>query len=441
MSEPYAERPRRSRRRRILIVAIVAILLALVARTVLDLWAGHLVSVETSRLEQTYGSLEGRNRNWEMVPLSENRARALRAAGALMVDRNEMADSTYRYLNSGAPLPVPADLRAFVERNTPAIGVAAAARDRPRSNWDADYPTGSNLPDWMEMRSLSNAIYLSSLIELEAGRPDGAAAAIASGLALSASVRQEPDVIAQLLRLHFAFQHFEAVQRLVTQSEPSRTSLDEFAKLLDENRLPDPFQLGLLSELKGFDSILARMENGSGVPHGMMADLLPMEVARVTGAAESPFWLSPLARFSRPLIRLARARYLEQMGKLIAWHMGPRPRPDFPETRSRWGLLNRLAYTPVLGIRQTIDTGDLFRTERALTELAVALRRFRLDRGHYPDVLSELAPTYVPAVDLDVYTGKPPAYVRQGSGFRLSAQTPTSRRGLTASALDWNVPK
>jgi hypothetical protein len=416
-----------SRLRKIWIVIIVGILLLLVARTGLDLWAGHRVNVEISRVEQQYGSLDERTLSAAPVPAGDNRARVIRAAAALTVPGPETNRPAFRGALP-ASAPVPPDLTAFVEANRLALRVADEARARRQSNWEADYTISrSNAPPWMDVRTLSNAIYLATRLDLHDGRPDDAARKIMSGLAVSASVRQEPDLIAQLIRCALGIQQFEVVQQLLIQAEPSKASLDELAKWLAENRMPDPMRLGLLSELKHFNAVLMRMEDGN--------------VVRMNGATDSPFWLGPLARLGRPLIRLAQVRHLEQVGHLLDVQAGPRPRPASAAAPAASSWLQRLDNLGIAGLERTMDTSDLFNGELGAAELAVALRRFRIDQGHYPDALSALVPVYVADVPIDPSTGRPPVYSREGAGFRLRLQGGRNFSALMAAALDWNVPR
>jgi RNA polymerase sigma-70 factor, ECF subfamily len=85
--------------------------------------------------------------------------------------------------------------------------------------------------------------------------------------------------------------------------------------------------------------------------------------------------------------------------------------------------------------------GDDFISELGATEVAVALRRFRLDRRAYPDDLSALVPGYLARLPIDPYTGKPPVYSHQGAGFDLRAQGSPSSFSRQRPTLDWAVPK
>ena len=426
MTETVMKRPKGTWRRRMLVVAIATILLLLLVRAVVDTWASSRIKVVVTRLEQQNGSLDLRTLSVPPVPEGENRARAIRAAAALinyapLTSWSEYQNSFSAFMKQQPPAPMPADLRAFVETNRATLRVAADARSRPQSNWEADYASESNVPRLLEVRTLSNTIYLAALRDLEVARPDDAAQSIASGLAMAASLRQEPWLIVQLIRMAVSVQHFEAVQRLLMHSEPSAASLGELAKWLGENRVPDPIHLGIVSELKLIHSKLPELDRAEGLAEMM-----------ITGAQPSSFGGRPFNWLGRPWIRLAWIECLEQMGQLLEVQTGPRPRPAPRPNRHP-------VFCP--GLERAMDSGDHFNSGLGLTELAVALRRFRIERGQYPDALSSLVPTYMASMPIDALTGKAPVYSRQGAGFRLQAEKGKNAFGSTAAVLDWKVPK
>jgi hypothetical protein len=424
MTDTALKRARGTRRRRIFIILISTILLILVMRAGVDFWARRQVDAEVSRLQQRYGGLEVPAWDARPVAAGENRARAFRAAAALLAGQHEMNRSVSAFLSVRAPNRVPQDLRAFVEANRPALRVADDARGRRAANWEADYAGGTSSLPWLDLRMLSGAISVAARMDLDDGRPDEAAQKIASGLALSASVRQEPNLIAQLIRVALGIQQFESVQRLISQSEPSTASLEDLARWLAENRTPGPMDVGLLSELRYFNAVFARAER--------------------TGPLAAPdeqfAFFGRFTWFARPLIRVLHARYLEQVGDLLDVQTGPRPRP-VAAAPAHLSFSKRLdGIIGVAGLRRTMDTDDLFKSGLGATELAVALRRFRLDHGTYPDDLSMLVPGYLANIPIDAFTGKPPVYVRQGAGFRLHAENAKNFDPRISAALAWTVP-
>jgi hypothetical protein len=428
---PPRVRTRRSSLRRVFIVVLSLVMIVLVARAGMDLWAGHRIRVVTATLEQRHGSLDASTLAVAPVPAAENRARAMRAAATFMVGQHQVAAKMSPFLRQPGPLAVPPDLRAFVEANRAALRVADEARARRLANWEADYARATNLPALLEIRTLSNAIYLAARIELDENRADAAATQLATGLSLSSSLRQEPAIIAQLIRCALGLLQFEGVQRLVTQFEPSKASLEELARWLAEERTPEPAHIGLLGELRLVSTALAQGDNGLG--EGLLGN------AGSGGNAST--WARRAIGFGKPMIRLAFAGTMEQIGHLLEIQTGPRPRPALPEVPQTWSPLKRLENMVIPGLARTMDSSDQFSSARGLTELAVALRRYRLDRGQYPDTLAALVPVYLPSVPIDPLTGAAPVYAREGAGFRLKAKKDATMSGAMAATLDWSVPK
>lgn len=403
--------------RRFTIVGIAFVLLLLLVRAGVDLWASRRVNAQVAELEARHGSLDVATLLVPPVPEQDNRARAMRAAGALLAATDTVGGgirdraALSRYVTQRAPTPMPEDLKAFVEANRAAMRVAHEARDRRLSNWEADYAAGTDTPGLLEIRRLSDALYLSARLDLDAGRADDAATSLSTGLALSASLRQEPSLIAQLIRCAVALQQYEGVQRLLTAFEPSEPALTMLANVLAENRAPAPMHLGLLGELKKFHR----------------------ELDRDAGAAP---WVA------RPLHRLAHAHYLEELGRLLDAELGPRPRPEVSAKEPPdWSIIPGGVALSIRGLERAVDTGDLHHTALGMTELAVALRRFRQAHGKYPDALAEVAPAFMATVPDDALTGKVPTYAREGSGFTLKSEHPKTQERQTAPVLAWTVTR
>jgi hypothetical protein len=416
--------------RRLVIVELALVLLLLAVRAGVDLWASRRVSAEMAKLEAQHGSLDIGTLLVAPVPENENRARAMRAAAALVVDQANVEQSLTRLHTERGPMAVPADLKAFVESNRAAVRVADEARSRRLSNWDVDYRTLHYAPGLLEIRRLSTVLYLDARMELDAGRTNEAAGALATGLALSASLRQEPSLISQLIRCAVALQHFEGVQRLITEADPSEASLAALSRALEENRAPAPMHLGLLAELKTFSRTL-----------GLAADGDVVSLLRASNQAEVSRRYRPFAWLLRPAIRVAQARYLEQMGRLLDAEAGPRPRRVVTAAPPRWSLVPGAVASGTAGLENAMNTGDVHASTLALTELAVALRRYRLERGEYPENLAALSPTYLANVPADALTGKPFAYARQAGGFTLRSEHPKAVERPTTVTLAWTVAR
>jgi hypothetical protein len=421
VTEPLAG----TRRRRWRLFVLAGILIVLVAYLGLDVWAGYRVNVAAARFDVRYGGLSDRHLTTAVVPAANNRARLIRAASALTVSMSTPATAAFTNLSRAPEMkPLSQELRAFVQANEPALNMIADAGARTESSWETEYADPSNAPPWMDIRALWQAVYVAALLKIEDGQPDEAAKRIASGLAMAASLRQEPNLIAQLYRIAIADRQFDAIQRLITRTEPSKTALEEVAGRLAENRAPDPVRVGLLGEVRLVHAALKRTGQG-GFEDGLF------------GRGPSP-WKGPLARVGRPFVRLAHASYLRDLEQLLDLQAGPRPRPQFKEP-SRLPLVGRLTGRLTAGLERAIATGDDFLSELGAAEVAVALRRYRLDRGAYPDELAALVPAYLAELPVNPFTAKPPVYARQSTGFTLTAPRSEIHTRAVPPTPEWTV--
>jgi len=411
--------------RRAAVLVGLGILFMLGSCTGFDVWANRQVEAEIARIEARFGTLDEKTRV-PAVPAADNRARMVRAAAALAV---RLQDRPYHYFGTPVPSPVPANLRAFAEANREAIRLAAEIRNRHQSNWEHKPGVRGDLP-WTDISILGDALYISALIEIEAGRADEASSLIVSDLGIGASMRQEAEFWPS------NEQALLATRRLLTASAPSKAALKEVAWWLNENRMPDGMRPRILARMKQGHEMFARLEQGD----------VDRDTAEIVYPESWPDWPSAFigiaAQIGRPFVRTAHLRYLQQMAQVIELESGPRPRPVLPEPPppEPWAFVDRLTHRFADGAWNYSDAGDDLAAELGAAEVAVALRRFKLDRKNYPDDLSALVPVYLTRLPIDPYTGQPPAYARQGDGFTLRAKA--SSPWMTRwRALEWNVPK
>lgn len=424
MADPTARPTRASRRRRIGLIGLLGLLLVLLAYVTTDALAGRFLEAELARLEPQHGYLRARTLVAPPVPAADNRARLVSAAAALAIPAPPaVVAALTRFGATSDTDVVPPDLRAFVEQNREAIQFAARIPTRTKASWDVDYGGGGSLP-LMEGRNLSNILYLNAMLELEARRPDEAARMIATALAASSSLNNEPQLIAQLVRMAMAQRQFMALQRLVLQSEPSKIALEDVARWLRENRA-DPFRIGLESELAYASTTMTNMGSGRADPSG------------------NHFPGSRLMlRILRPFVRLAHVRYLRNMESLIANQAGPRPRPVWEAPKaSPWSPIDAFAMTSLAGLARTVQAGDDYMSMLGASEIVVALRCHKLDHGSYPADLSALTPLYLDRLPINPYTGAVPIYARAGEGFTLRAPRDERYASKVRPTTDWKAAR
>jgi hypothetical protein len=415
------------RRRRV--IGLSTILVLLVAYTGCDFWAERRLASVLAPIEAKYGLLSGEAPRGPEVPALENRARLVKAAAALVNPGTPEQRSALSRLMSNPEQLVPSELLAYLETNAESLRIARQLRTRSATGFGLQYGLSGARPPLLDMRSLSNVIYLASVQAIDARQPDEAASLIAAGLALSSSARHEPDLITQLIRIAVADPPVDALQRLLQQVDVPRRALEELAAALAENRDPAPMTVGLIGEVRLVHSGFAALAAGRSSEH------MPVSLPWVAAP--------PLSRLMRPMIRRAHAQYLEEVGALLDQQTGPRPRPALPERprSARWSLVGLMSATLIPGLARAVQSGDDFASQQAAAELAVALCRFKLDRGVYPDRLSALAPTYLSAVPIDPFTGQVLVYSRGDKGFTITVKRSDARANSKRPTITWQIPR
>ncbi len=152
-------------------------------------------------------------------------------------------------------------------------------------------------------------------------------------------------------------------------------------------------------------------------------------------------WLAWLAR---PAVRVAHARVLDQLHRLIEYtRLEPFERearglrPPWEEPQPWWW--RNFTMFGTAGLARAAQSGDEYRALTMVSSTAIALRQCRLDRGAYPATLDELVPAYLSRVPVDPYTGRAPEYKTAGTGFKLTVAPPPASN--TAALLDWTIAR
>jgi hypothetical protein len=327
--------------------------------------------------------------------------------------------------------------KAIVRENRDAIELAIRAARRPRSNWQIAYDNfqWTPVPPLADLRWLSGLLAVAAREDTAAGRADDAAADVTAGFAEAASLRSEPMTFITLVGIGIAADQVEALQQVLVHSDPSSTALAALASAIDENLVEHPMRPAMIAELKFACLLWSRVERGQ------IEGLLTRE--------PTPVWMAGVAWLFRPVVRFMARRDLADAASAIDAASTPRsrraavvlPPPARVPEGPWWSPSRQLARLSNPDFRRsafrTLESADTATAVVGLSAVAVALRRFRLDHGAYPDSLDDLAPTYLKAVPLDPFTGRQPEYARQGAGFELRAQVPAAKRAQG----EWKVPR
>ena len=416
MTDAHAQ-PRIVRWRRRAVVFLLVVGAVFVARAVADVWLGRALTAEIARLEERFGPLRWDSvrkvhpwKTWPRRMAPNNRARLMDAAAArISVTTDADVDLLYAANGSRSDEVIATDqARAIAEANRQAVELAIRAARVPHSNWGA--ASGFVPPSMTDVRFLSTLLAITARADTEAGSADAAAASLTAGFAIATAMGNEPADVMLLIATRMAWVYHPLLKDLLNRGEPSTSVLAELARVIDEGLVGPPARPALLGYLKVARGKWPRVERGL-LFSPVDDDVYPWPLTWMRGAA----WLA------RPAIRYRALRDLAEKGRAV--DVASMPRAE------RVGITSSL-HPPAPGL---IEVGDAWTVIIGHAATAVALRRFRIDRGAYPARLDELVPGYLKAVPIDPYAGGPPEYLRSGSGFELRTSAPQQEH------LNWKV--
>jgi len=290
-------------------------------------------------------------------------------------------------------------------------------------NYDSESPSAILLPHLAALKKCSQTLQLRSLAELQNGQPEKALADVKLALQLTDKIHTEPFLISHLVRIAMLQIMLQPIWEGLADhrwSEEQLVALDaELAKLdfLADYKLSMRGEMGCqggeVDRLRHHPEQmqdLGGMSDGGG---GVMNQLLPGKIAArliPTGwlyqnqfrcARMMVDYYLPLAdvnqgTFSPALARRGDAAVMAEI-----------------KTASPFNLLERLMLS---GLGNGAKRFAYAQSSVNLARTAIALERYRLAHGAYPESLDALAPQFIAKLPHDIINGQPLHYRRTSDG-------------------------
>ena len=369
------------------------------------------------------------NAYYPAVPDNENAALVMTQAFALMHNYPDSRSNETAYLKF-----LPRDQRltaeqkqvfaSYVEMNSAALAKMRESIKLPESRYPVDYTPGPGtlLPHLGNLHNLAEIVRYESLLASESGDTTNALAAIENFVGMAQTLDQEPDIIAQLVRISLI-----AI---------AKNSLEH---CLNINSLNESELVGLASTFSSAEktNLMARALTGDRADHVPVFQLARSKsknaVELVEGAQQVggfstralDAWLIREPRFFRAIGFWDRdfCYFLDVMETNIALDSIAPPRSlaaadNFEkanqEMERKHYYLSKLFVTALSKtVIKEASNIAILRT----TIAAIAIERFRLARGQLPENLSELVPQFLPTVPSDPFAGAPLRYHRIAKGY------------------------
>ncbi len=315
------------------------------------------------------------------------------------------------------------DLRAELARDGVKNALALTERlshqtgGRYAVTWGAD-PLTANLP-CQHARTVMALLRLQALLQDQDGQADDALTTVHRIVVAGRSVGDEPSTLSQLVRAAGHSFAVQAAERALAQGLPSAAALARAQTLLAEDAA-EPLTLYAFRGERAFQHRLTEaIKSGEMTMDGTHPTTWRERAEQVylSRAARRyhPYILRTLNR-AVDIARLPPEEQVQPLGQLM---------DELDErVREQRGVEDVLAGLLIPALANVATT---FRRDRANLLGAVAglaLERYRLEKGHWPDDLEELVPAYLSEVPRDPFDGRPLRYKRLADGVLVYSVGP-----------------
>lgn len=301
----------------------------------------------------------------------------------------------------GQPWQQMADVEAFLEKYAESLQRMHQAADRGgAARYDLEFEQGFAMPLVHAQRLRGGARLLSLEAHVRAHRGDarGVADSIHAICMLGNSLEQEPVLVSQLVRIAVGGISGDLFRRLLPHMEFSDADLKRLAKDFRTTRYNDGFRRSLIGE-RGVGIQAFRNPAGDD--------------------ADSQSGVGPMFSLNR---NDDLCQYLGFFERMIAAAKKPIPqaRNEFDQIEQDLAALgksnlNRVRYMLTTLLLPAVGAGlDAVARGNSMNDAAmtaIAIERYRRDRGQIPDDLKQLVPEFLLQVPTDAFDGKPLRYV------------------------------
>jgi hypothetical protein len=425
-------------RKRLAICALLAVLVAFVAGYV------YLALVSAQQLQAAVAEADELDAGWSIeeleakrakVPDDENSGIPLVTAKGLLprlwpfwwhneapeskaYDRDEFYALQERFNEPDPQCQLDAQqikaLRAEMIRAAKALSEIRKVADMPKGRYPIQYSRdgiSTSLNPTQSARHMVNVLDFDVMRRCQDLDFEGALKSCRGIFYVGHSVGDEPTLISTLVRIGIHQIGVKKLERILAQGELSEASLARFQDLL-EKELGEPLLLvGARGERALIDCLMDAIEKGDVRPwqvpqllHDRDANLdLFEDIQLILVPGSANVHRATMLRFNSQFVEIAK-RPVEEQKKLI----------DELEitAKSLQPLAQLLSQGP-------IKVARAYQRDQAVLGcglLMVAVERYRLAHGRWPDRLEDLVGTYVKKVPLDPADGTPIKY-RQDPGF------------------------
>ncbi len=343
-----------------------------------------------------------------------------------------LAAETNLFAVPGHPQSPAADVLLALGKYDATVEELRRAIQRPYCRFPLNYDSENSaeilLPALSAMKSSTQLLCLRALAELQAGQSDKALADVQLALRLVDGIRSEPFLISHLVRIAITEIMLQPIYEGLANRQWTDSQLVTLDAELAKLDFPADFKFCMRSERAWSSGIIDYLSKNKR--YKKFQELQRMEfdqkddtttAGQLRGtAAAIGFTLMPSGWFEQNKLAIARIydQWLLHIADEEKHQILPKICNEISPRLANWKssplnffvklMLPSLPTTSRKCAREQISV-DLART-------AIALERYRLAHGEFPESLDALAPQFVAQVPHDVIGGKPLKYRREANG-------------------------
>lgn len=334
------------------------------------------------------------------------------------------------------------ELRSSLADHQPAVALLRQALNRPKLDFGLKYDPDPSLPmpHISIMRQAARELATTTLLNLHEGDPGQAATNILAILTIVQSDWRDYFIISHLVREGITAIGTEATWELLQTTNVTDAQLAAVqAGWQQLNFLKDAentfaverlWTAGIIEKARASHANFTKFFGGAASSPTTTWEAMSEVPRYVTGEA---LWRSSWS-FTQELQLLQRNQIILEGLRAMQTNLSQFFKADYDRMITRLATLGGASRsTPVLRTMSIPDFHevagqDLSRlalralrsdTECRIVVTAIALKRFQLQHGQFPDTLAALTPAYLPAVAIDPFDGKPLKYRSNGDGTFL----------------------
>lgn len=296
--------------------------------------------------------------------------------------------------------------------------------------YDKDYPGAILLPHLASLKRLSQTLELRAIAELQNGQSDKALDDIKLILRLTDSIRGEPFLISQLVRIAMCQIALQPIYEGLAEHEWLEAQLVELDSELAKLDFLSDYKLAMRGEMVlcqagTFDYLRKNPEQILNWGNNFMGGNPPLFARLICHLIPSAWFYRNELNCTRAIVKY----YLPQADvdqAMVSPSSVRRADAAIARETKHANLYNIFERIMLPGLSGAVERFVYGQNAANIARAAIALERYHLEQGNYPDSLDALELVFIKQLPDDIISGRPLHY------------HPTSDRQFVLYSVGWN---